>query len=70
MKVKKSNVDILSPGFIENEISMKKLLKELNSYTKLSKSEGTNEQIKRSKKEKNFSQEIRLIYFLTKVNPM
>ena len=50
MKVKKSNVDILSPGFIENEISMKKLLKELNSYTKLSKSEGTNEQIKRSKK--------------------
>ena len=30
MKVKKSNVDILSPGFIENEISMKKLLKELN----------------------------------------
>ena len=30
MKVRKPTVDVFSSGFIENEISMKKLLKELN----------------------------------------
>ena len=37
MKVRKPTVDVLSSSFIENEISMKKLLKELSSYYKLSK---------------------------------
>ena len=69
MKVKKSNVDILSPGFIENEISMKKLLKELNSYTKLSKSEGTNEQIKRSKKRKKLLARDKIDLLLDKGKP-
>ena len=69
MKVKKSNVDILSLGFIENEISMKKLLKELNSYTKLSKSEGTNEQIKRSKKRKKLLARDKIDLLLDKGKP-
>ena len=47
MKVRKSNIDVLSSNFIENEISMKKLLKELNSYFKLSKLEGNKDKIKR-----------------------
>ena len=46
MKVRKSNIDVLSSNFIENEISMKKLLKELNSYFKLSKLEGNKDKIK------------------------
>ena len=49
MKVRKSNIDILSSSFIENEISMKKLLKELNTYFKLSKLEGSKEKIKRTR---------------------
>ena len=49
MKVPKSNIEVLSSSFIENEISMKKLLKELNSHMKLSKAEGSNEQIKRTR---------------------
>ena len=52
MKVPKSNIEVLSSSFIENEISMKKLLKELNSHMKLSKAEGSNEQIKRTRKRK------------------
>ena len=50
MKGKKSNIDVLSSNFIENEISMKKLLKELNSYFKLSKLEGNKDKIKRTRK--------------------
>jgi len=49
MKVRKPTVDVLSSSFIENEISMKKLLKELNSYYKLSKQEGNAAQIKRTR---------------------
>ena len=49
MKVRKPSVDVLSSNFIENEISMKKLLKELNSYFKLSKIEGSKDKIKRTR---------------------
>ncbi|MBT6448513.1 MAG: hypothetical protein HOK38_07205, partial [Flavobacteriaceae bacterium] len=52
MKVRKSNIDVLSSNFIENEISMKKLLKELNSYFKLSKLEGNKDKIKRTRRRK------------------
>ena len=52
MKVRKPTVDVLSSGFIENEISMKKLLSELNSYYKLSKQEGSAAQIKRTRSRK------------------
>tara|TARA_B100000029_G_scaffold514441_1_gene617249 strand:- start:811 stop:2409 length:1599 start_codon:yes stop_codon:yes gene_type:complete len=50
MKDKKSNIDVTSSKFIENEISMKKLLKELESYYKLSKLEGDKDKIKRTRK--------------------
>ena len=52
MKVRKSNIDVLSSNFIENEISMKILLKELNSYFKLSKLEGNKDKIKRTRRRK------------------
>ena len=48
---------------------MKKLLKELNSYTKLSKSEGTNEQIKRSKKRKKLLARDKIDLLLDKGKP-
>ena len=52
MKSRSSNIDVLSSSFIENEISMKKLLKELNSYFALSKSEGSKDKIKRTRTRK------------------
>ena len=63
MKVRKPSVDVLSSNFIENEISMKKLLKELNSYYKLSKQEGSATQIKELEVEKNYLQEKKSIYY-------
>ncbi len=50
MKVRKANIDVTSSKYIENEISMKKLLKELESYSKLSSLEGDKEKIKRTRK--------------------
>ena len=50
MKVRKANIDVTSSKYIENEISMKKLLKELQSYSKLSSLEGDKEKIKRTRK--------------------
>jgi len=50
MKIKKSNIDVLSSDFIENEISMKKLLKELHTYYEFSLSEGSKDKIKRARK--------------------
>ena len=49
MKVRKENIDVTSSKYIENEISMKKLLKELQSYSKLSSLEGDKEKIKRTR---------------------
>ena len=69
MKVPKSNIEALSSSFIENEISMKKLLKELNSHMKLSKAEGSNEQIKRTRKRKKLWARERIDLLLDKNKP-
>ena len=69
MKVPKSNIEVLSSSFIENEISMKKLLKELNSHMKLSKAEGSNEQIKRTRKRKKLLAREKIDLLLDKNKP-
>ena len=68
MKVRKPTVDVLSSSFIENEISMKKLLKELSSYYKLSKQEGNAAQIKRTRVRKKLLAEKKLICYLIRKN--
>ena len=69
MKVRKSNIDVLSSSFIENEISMKKLLKELNSYFKLSKLEGSKEKIKRTRRRKKLLAREKIDLLLDKGKP-
>jgi len=69
MKVRKPTVDVLSSGFIENEISMKKLLKELNSYYKLSKQEGSAAQIKRTRARKKLLAREKIDLLLDKKKP-
>jgi len=69
MKGKKSNIDVLSSNFIENEISMKKLLKELNSYFKLSKLEGNKDKIKRTRKRKKLLAREKIDLLLDKNKP-
>ena len=69
MKVRKPSVDVLSSNFIENEISMKKLLKELNSYYKLSKQEGSEAQIKRSRTRKKLLAREKIDLLLDKKKP-
>ncbi len=69
MKVPKSNIEVLSSSFIENEISMKKLLKELNSHMNLSKAEGSNEQIKRTRKRKKLLAREKIDLLLDKNKP-
>ena len=69
MKVRKSNIDVLSSNFIENEISMKKLLKELNSYFKLSKLEGNKDKIKRTRKRKKLLAREKIDLLLDKNKP-
>ena len=69
MKGKKSNIDVLSSNFIENEISMKKLLKELNSYFKLSKLEGNKDKIKRARRRKKLLAREKIDLLLDKNKP-
>ena len=69
MKVRKPTVDVLSSNFIENEISMKKLLKELNSYYRLSKQEGSEAQIKRSRTRKKLLAREKIDLLLDKKKP-
>ena len=69
MKVRKSNIDVLSSSFIENEISMKKLLKELNSYFKLSKLEGSIDKIKRTRRRKKLLAREKIELLLDKNKP-
>ena len=69
MKVRKPSVDVLSSNFIENEISMKKLLKELNSYYKLSKQEGSATQIKRTRSRKKLLAREKIDLLLDKKKP-
>jgi acetyl-CoA carboxylase carboxyltransferase component len=69
MKVRKPTVDVLSSGFIENEISMKKLLSELNSYYKLSKQEGSAAQIKRTRSRKKLLAREKIDLLLDKKKP-
>ena len=69
MKVRKPTVDVLSSGFIENEISMKKLLSELNSYYKLSKQEGSAAQIKRTRARKKLLAREKIDLLLDKKKP-
>ena len=69
MKVPKTNIEALSSTFIENEISMKKLLKELNSYIKLSKTEGSSDQIKRTRKRKKLLAREKIDLLLDKNKP-
>ena len=68
MKVRKSNIDVLSSNFIENEISMKILLKELNSYYKLSKLEGNKDKIKRTRRRKKLLAREKIDLLLDKKN--
>ena len=69
MKVRKPIVDVLSSNFIENEISMKILLKELNSYFKLSKIEGSKEKIKRTRSRKKLLAREKIDLLLDKKKP-
>ena len=69
MKVRKSNIDVLSSNFIENEISMKILLKELNSYFKLSKLEGNKDKIKRTRRRKKLLAREKIDLLLDKNKP-
>ena len=69
MKVRKPSVDVLSSNFIENEISMKKLLKDLQSYYKLSKEEGTDAQIKRARSRKKLLAREKIDLLLDKRKP-
>ena len=69
MNVRKSRVDVLSSNFIENEISMIKLLKELNSYFKLSKIEGSKEKIKRTRSRKKLLAREKIDLLLDKNKP-
>lgn len=69
MKSRSSNIDVLSSSFIENEISMKKLLKELNSYFALSKSEGSKEKIKRTRSRKKLLAREKIDLLLDKKKP-
>ena len=69
MKVRKPSVDVLSSNFIEKEISMKKLLKELQSYYKLSKQEGTDAQIKRARTRKKLLAREKIDLLLDKRKP-
>jgi len=69
MKGKKSNIDVLSSNFIENEISMKKLLTELNSYFKLSKLEGNKDKIKRARRRKKLLAREKIDLLLDKNKP-
>ena len=69
MKSRSSNIDVLSSSFIENEISMKKLLKELNSYFDLSKSEGSKEKIKRTRSRKKLLAREKIDLLLDKKKP-
>ena len=69
MKVRKPSVDVLSSNFIENEISMKKLLKELNSYYKLSEQEGSAAQIKRTRSRKKLLAREKINLLLDKKKP-
>ena len=69
MKVRKPTVDVLSSSFIENEISMKKLLKELSSYYKLSKLEGNSAQIKRTRARKKLLAREKIDLLLDKKKP-
>ena len=69
MKSRSSNIDVLSSSFIENEISMKKLLKELNSYFALSKSEGSKEKIKRTRTRKKLLAREKIDLLLDKKKP-
>ena len=69
MKVRKPNVDVSSSNFIENEISMMKLLKELNSYFKLSKIEGSKEKIKRTRSRKKLLAREKIDSLLDKKKP-
>ena len=69
MKVRKPIVDVLSSNFIENEISMKILLKELNSYFRLSKTEGSKEKIKRTRSRKKLLAREKIDLLLDKKKP-
>ena len=69
MKVRKPSVDVLSSNFIENEISMLKLLKELNSYFKLSKIEGSKDKIKRTRSRKKLLAREKIDLLLDKNRP-
>ena len=69
MKVKKSNIDVLSQDFIQNEIAMKKLLKELHSYFELSKLEGSKDKIKRARKRKKLLAREKIDLLLDKDKP-
>ena len=69
MKGKKSNIDVLSSNFIENEISMKILLKELNLYFKLSKLEGNKDKIKRTRRRKKLLAREKIDLLLDKKKP-